>query len=329
MKKSLKSNQNTYSFLIWVAVLAILPLFTRSEYVQHLSVTALIWVFAAQGLNICLGYCGQMSLGQAGFYAIGGYVFALTMERLGFSWWLALLAAVVVTTIIGFLLGALSLRVRGSSFIIISILFSRLVHLILLNWTEMTNGQAGITGVALPVLFGNTIEGKIGIYYFVLAFIVVMQFLTTRLVRSKIGRAFIAVKQDESLATSLGISPYLFSLAAFTLSVAATALAGVLHASYAQMVSPEMTNFNQVMLYIIMMTVVGGRGTLWGPILGAFIFTFLPEYLRVAETLRMPIFGLLLIVLVLFIPDGLIPTFHKLLRRWKAKSAQKRVKEAV
>ena len=199
--------------------------------------------------------------------------------------------------------------------------------MVLLNWIEMTNGQAGITGVPAPVLFGRVLTGKVGLYYFVLIFVVLTQFLTGRLVDSKIGRAFIAVKQDESLATSLGISPYHFSLAAFSISVAVTALAGVLHASYAQMVSPEMAGFNNVMLYIIMMTVVGGRGTLWGPVLGAFIFTFLPEYLRVADTLRMPIFGVLLIVLVLFIPDGLIPTFYKALRRWQAR--QRTGKEAA
>lgn len=314
-------------FVCWTALLALLPLLSRSEYVQHLCVTALIYILTAQGLNIVLGYCGTMTLGQAGFYAIGGYVFAIAMTKAGLGWWTALLAAVAVTTVVGFLLGAISLRVRGSSFIIITILFSRIVHMVLLNWIEMTNGQAGITGVPAPVLFGRALTGKVSLYYFVLIFVALTQFLIGRLVDSKIGRAFIAVKQDESLATSLGISPYHFSLAAFSISVAVTALAGVLHASYAQMVSPEMAGFNNVMLYIIMMTVVGGRGTLWGPVLGAFIFTFLPEYLRVADTLRMPIFGVLLIVLVLFIPDGLIPTFYKALRRWQAR--QRTGKEAA
>lgn len=319
MKQANKFGKNEFYFLGWVAVLAILPLIITSEYNRHLCVVALIYVLMSQGLNICLGYCGTMTLGQAGFYAISGYVFSLTMEKAGFSWWGALVAAVIATTIVGYLLGALGLRARGSSFIIITILFSNLVHLVALNWTEMTNGQAGITNVALPKFLGNTLDDKVSLYYFVFAFVLVVQFFTSRLTNSKIGRAFIAVKQDESLATSLGISPYRYSLAAFTISVGVTALAGVLHASYAQLVSPEMSSFNNVMLYIIMMTVVGGRGTLWGPVLGAFIFTFLPEYLRIADDLRMPIFGMLLIVLVLFIPDGLLPTFYKLRRKLKAK----------
>ena len=327
MKANRRFGRKEISFLIWIAVLAVLPLVVQSEYNRHLSINALIFVLSAQGLNICLGYCGNMSLGQAGFYAIGGYVFALMMTGGGSSWWIAMLVAILVTTFIGFLLGAVGLRTRGSSFIIISILFSRIVHMVLLNWIEVTNGQAGITGVPAPSLFGHVLEDKVGLYYFILAFVIVVQFVTKRLVDSKIGRAFIAVKQDESLATSLGISPYLFSLAAFTLSVVTTSLAGGLHATYAGMVSPEMCSFNNIMLYIIMMTVVGGRGTLWGPVVGAFIFTFLPEYLRVADTLRMPIFGLLLIFLVLFIPDGLIPTFTKFYRR--ARSKEKKMKEVA
>ena len=159
-------------FVCWTALLALLPLLSRSEYVQHLCVTALIYILTAQGLNIVLGYCGTMTLGQAGFYAIGGYVFAIAMTKAGLGWWTALLAAVAVTTVVGFLLGAISLRVRGSSFIIITILFSRIVHMVLLNWIEMTNGQAGITGVPAPVLFGRVLTGKVGLYYFVLIFVV-------------------------------------------------------------------------------------------------------------------------------------------------------------
>ena len=166
-------------------------------------------------------------------------------------------------------------------------------------------------------LLGEPLTSKIAIYYYVLIFVIILQFFIERMISSKIGRAFLAVKQDESLAISLGISPYNYSIAAFTLGTAFSALAGCLQASFAQFVSPEMADFNNVMLYIIMMVVVGGRGTLWGPIAGAFIFTFLPEYLRFADMLRIPIFGMILILLVLFIPDGLVPTFRKFTRKNK------------
>lgn len=313
----------TITFLVWIAVLSLLPLLMQSDYDQHLCVTALIYILMAQGLNICLGYCGQMSLGQAGFYAISGYVFAICVQKSGIPWFGAVLIAIALTTVVGLLLGMISLRVRGSSFIIISILFARVVHMILLNWVEITNGQAGITALPGIPLFGTTLVSKTSIYYYVLFFVVVVQFLTGRLINSKIGRAFIAIKQDESLATSLGISSYHFSLTAFVISVAVTAFAGAIHASYAQMVSPEMASFNNIMLYIIMMTVIGGRGTLWGPVLGAFLFTFLPEYLRVADMLRMPIFGMILILLVLFMPEGLIPKFFAIVHKMQASKIRK------
>ncbi len=313
----MKMNKNSLIFFVCTAVLCIIPLIVSSDYSRHLCVNALIYVILAQGLNICLGYCGQLSLGQAGFYALGGYVFAILTTGLDFSWWGAAVIAVVITTLIGFLLSAISMRSRGGAFIIITILFASVVKIVTLNWTEVTNGQAGILSVPGMTFFGNQLTSKIEIYYYVLVFVIIMQFLTWRMVDSKIGRGFIAVGQDEILASSLGISPYHYSIAAFTIGAAFSAFAGCLHASFAQMVSPEMSDFNNVMLYLIMMVVVGGRGTLWGPVAGAFIFTFLPEYLRLADILRIPILGMILILLVLFIPEGIIPALTKLTRKIK------------
>lgn len=313
----MKMNKNSLIFFVCTAVLCIIPLIVSSDYSRHLCVNALIYVILAQGLNICLGYCGQLSLGQAGFYALGGYVFAILTTGLDFSWWDAAVIAVVITTLIGFLLSAISMRSRGGAFIIITILFASVVKIVTLNWTEVTNGQAGILSVPGMTFFGNQLTSKIEIYYYVLIFVIIMQFLTWRMVDSKIGRGFIAVGQDEILASSLGISPYHYSIAAFTIGAAFSAFAGCLHASFAQMVSPEMSDFNNVMLYLIMMVVVGGRGTLWGPVAGAFIFTFLPEYLRLADILRIPILGMILILLVLFIPEGIIPALTKLTRKIK------------
>lgn len=316
-KKKIKIKRSSLTFLGWTTVLCIIPFVLSSDYSRHLCINALIYIMLAQGLNICLGYCGQMSLGQAGFFAIGGYVFAILTTKLGFFWWGSTIIAVIMTALVGFLLAVIGMRARGSAFIVISILFARVVRLVALNWTDMTNGQAGILSIPRMAFFGNQLTSKLSIYYYVLIFVVIIQFLMERIIDSKIGRAFVAVKQADSLAASLGISPYHYSIAAFTIGAAVSAFAGCFHASFAQMVSPEMADFNNVMLYIIMMVVVGGRGTIWGPVVGAFLFTFLPEYLRFADMLRMPIFGLILIFLVLFVPDGFIPAFTKLTRKKK------------
>ena len=311
--------KKTWTFVLWAAVLCMLPLIASSDYSRPLCINALIYAMLAQGLNLCLGYCGQLSLGQAGFYAIGGYSFAILTTRCGFPWWETAAIAVTVTAAAGFLLAAISMRSRGSAFIVISILFAQAVGLVALNWTDVTNGQAGILGVPGLTFFGVPLTTKLEIYYEVLSAVLVMQFLTGRLVDARFGRAFSAIRHDETLADSLGIPSYRYSVAAFTLGAAVSAMAGCFQASFAHMVSPEMADFNNVMLYLIMMVVVGGRGTLWGPVLGAFIFTFLPEYLRFAEHLRITLFGTILVLLVLFVPDGLLPAFG----RWRKKSAER------
>ena len=134
----MKLKKNTLPFFIGTAVLCIIPLIVSSDYSRHLCINALIYIMLAQGLNICLGYCGQMSLGQAGFYAIGGYVFAILTTKLGLSWWGTTIVTVVVTALVGFLLAVITMRTRGSAFIIISILFAHFVKLVALNWTDMT-----------------------------------------------------------------------------------------------------------------------------------------------------------------------------------------------
>ena len=316
------------SFLAWTVVLILLPFALYNEYARHLAVMSLIYAIMSQGLNLVLGYTGSLSLGQAALYALGGYTSALCMQYLNFNFWPALLAAVLIVALIGLLVGAVSLRVRGAAFIIMTITFSSIIHLILLNWVDLTNGQMGIARIPGPSIFGFAIESKLAYYFFVLAFVIIVQFICGRLINSRTGRAFIAVKEDESLAASLGISPFHFSLLAFVIGSACTGLSGALYGSYIRFISPEMGSFNLVMLPLLMMTVLGGRGTLWGPVLGAFIFTVLPEYLRIAEQLRMPIFGFLLILMVLFIPNGLLPTFTSLIKKMRMKK-QKNIQEVA
>jgi branched-chain amino acid transport system permease protein len=314
------NKQYKISFIIWTLVLVILPFVINNAYLKHLAIMSLIFAIMAQGLNLILGYCGNLSLGQAALYAMGGYIYSLLAKNLGVNFWLALLAAVILVAFTGYLVGLISLRVRGSAFIVMTISFSSIIHLVLLNWVNLTNGQMGIANIPAPSMMGYVFDTKMGFYYFVLVFLVIIQLISGRIVRSKLGRAFVAVKDDELLASSVGISAYHYSLFAFVLGAAFTGLSGVLYASYSQFISPEMSNFNLVMLPLLMMTVLGGRQTIWGPVLGAFIFTVLPEYLRIIEDLRLPIFGFLLILMVLFLPDGLLPSFKKFYGRFKKTS---------
>ncbi|ATW24602.1 branched-chain amino acid ABC transporter permease [Candidatus Formimonas warabiya] len=319
------NKQYAIRFLAWTAVLLILPFVIKNPYLMHLAIMSIIFAIMAQGLNLILGYAGNLSLGQAALYAIGGYAFTLLVKNLSFNFWISVLLAIMITAFIGYLVGLISLRVRGAAFIIMTISFSSIVHLVLLNWVGLTNGQMGIANIPSPAIGGFVIDSKMSFYFLVLVFLIFVQFISGRLIHSKVGRAFIAVKDDELLASSVGISSYRYSLFAFVLGASCAGLSGSLYASYAQFISPEMSSFTLIMLPLLMMTVLGGRQTLWGPVLGAFIFTILPEYLRLAEDLRLPIFGFLLILMVLFIPDGLLPAFNRAFLKFSKNETVKEV----
>lgn len=314
------------SLAVGLVVLAVLPFATRSEYTLHLCLMALIYTIMAQAMNLVFGYTDNLSLGQAGIYSVGAYAVGILSVNYGWGFWSSMLAGIVVGGVLGLLIALVSLRHRGSAFIIMTTTFASIVRLLEMNMDSFTNGQKGIAGIPHPQIFGFAIDTKISYYYFVLLCIIVLQILMVMLIDSKFGRAFMAVKQDETLAMSLGINPYKFSILTFTIGSVLTSFAGCLYAGYAQFISPELSSFSGVMLTILMMCVLGGKGTLWGPCIGAFVCTLLPELLRVADDLRLPIYGLILILTVLFLPGGFVSVFTTLkekLFRGRKEAAEK------
>lgn len=299
--------------LVLVFLLAV-PFLVTSQYNMHLIVMAGIYTVMAEGLNLILGYAGDLSLGQHAFYGVGAYTTALLFTKLGMSFWVGVLAAIAVTSLLGLALGYLSLRVRGGAFIIMTMSFASIAYLVALNWTKVTNGQMGLASIAPPRLFGFVFGDQKSFYYLVLAFAAAAVFLVDRLVHSKIGRAWIAIRENEILASSLGIGSFRYSMIAFVIGAGLAGISGTLYAHYARFISPELIAFHQT-ITLLVMVVLGGKGTVYGPVVGAVIFTVLPEYLRVADELRLPIFGLLLILLVLFIPKGLLPAIQDVTAR--------------
>jgi branched-chain amino acid transport system permease protein len=152
------NKQYKISFIIWTLVLVILPFVINNAYLKHLAIMSLIFAIMAQGLNLILGYCGNLSLGQAALYAMGGYIYSLLAKNLGVNFWLALLAAVILVAFTGYLVGLISLRVRGSAFIVMTISFSSIIHLVLLNWVNLTNGQMGIANIPAPSMMGYVFD---------------------------------------------------------------------------------------------------------------------------------------------------------------------------
>ncbi len=307
---------NTFDRLKLPAILLFLlvvPFLVTSRYNMHLIVMAGIYAIMAIGLDIIMGYTGQLSLAQASFYGIGAYTSTLLALRLGLSFWVGLVAAVLVTLLTSLVVGYISLRARGTAFVIMSFSFQGIVHLVALNFVALTNGQMGLARIPSPSIAGFSFGSQKAFYYLVLAFVALTYYIAVRLTSSRIGRAWVSIRENELLAESLGVDPFRYSLFAFMIGSSMAGLSGSLYAHYASFISPETLSFG-VIITLLVMTVLGGKGTIVGPVIGAVIFTVIPEYLRIADDLRLPIFGVLLIVLALFMPKGLVPFVQGWLR---------------
>jgi branched-chain amino acid transport system permease protein len=314
----MKSRTSFIGYVIGIGVVALLPVVIRSEYDIHIFV--MVWIFSLLviGFNFRFGYIGQLSLGHGAFFAIGAYASALATLKWGVSFWIGLPFAALVAGVFGFVIGMIALRWRSHFFVIATICFNMIIYILILNWVSLTNGPVGIGSIPAPSLGGMAFSTKVHFYYLVFLFVLGALWFTKKVVSSPVGRAFAAIRENEPLAESVGISAYSFATLAFVISTAMAGMAGSFYAHYVTYISPEIDEFS-VMISILVMVVLGGKGTVLGPVIGAVIFTFLPEYLRFAKDLRLPIFGLILILGIVFLPRGII-TLPRLIRsRWSDK----------
>jgi ABC-type branched-subunit amino acid transport system ATPase component/ABC-type branched-subunit amino acid transport system permease subunit len=289
-----------------VALVA-LPFWLTNAYHLHVAIMAGIFTILALSLNLLLGYTGQLSLGHAAFFGIGAYTSALLALRLEWPFWVGLPAAALAAGLAGWAIGRLALKVRGAYFVLVTISFAGVISLVSVNWMELTNGPLGLPGVPAPSLAGVSFRTKSAYYYLVLVAAASAYLLCRRLVRSRLGRAFLALRENEPLAESVGIDPTRTLVLAAVVSAAMAGVAGSLYAHYTRFVSPEVFLFSYTVTMVIMV-VAGGKGTLAGPVVGAVLFTVLPEALReaVAWQWQMLAYGIVLVLLVFFLPRGIV-----------------------
>ena len=294
-------------FILAAAALT-LPLWLPSAYHLHVAIMAGIFAVLAMSLNLLLGYTGQLSLGHAAFFGIGAYTSALLTLKLEWSFWPALATAAALAGAAGFLIGRLALKLRGAYFVLVTISFAGVIALVSVNWIELTNGPLGLPGVPAPELGSWSLRTKTAYYYLVLASVGLSYLVCRRLVRSRIGRALVALRENEPLAESVGVDVTHYLVLATVVSAAMAGLGGVLYAHYTRFVSPEVFLFTYTVTMVIMV-VAGGKGTLAGPLVGAVLFTVLPEALRAATSWQwqMLAYGVLLVLLVFFLPRGIVP----------------------
>ena len=304
-----------------LAVAAVAPAWVWNPYHLHTLIMAGIFAVLALSLNLLLGYTGQLSLGHAAFFGIGAYATGLLTVKLEWSPWLGLLAAAALPAATGWVIGRLALKLRGAYFVLLTISFAGVVSLVSVNWMDLTNGPLGLPGVppveiGLPGLHPLSLRAKGAYYYLVLAAVLGCYLVCLALIRSRIGRALIALRENEALAESVGIDSTHYLVLAAVISAAMAGLAGGLYAHYTRFVSPEVFLFSYTVTMVIMV-VAGGKGTLAGPIVGAVIFTALPEVLRALTSWQwqMLLYGILLIAVLFFMPRGIVPTLFDRGRR--------------
>jgi branched-chain amino acid transport system permease protein len=311
---------------------ASIPLWGTSFYVLHLLITTTIFIIAAMSLNLLLGYTGQLSLGHVAFFGIGAYASALT--SLGFEVhltgdlavgigpkpvWLAMLTGILAAGLCGYALGKIAFRVRGAYFVIVSISFAEVVRLVAVNWVELTQGPMALNNIppltlGIPGVFELSFLRKPAYFWLVLTAAAVCYAVIRRLVHSQAGRAMVALRDNEALATSVGIDVTRYLVLASVVSASMAGLAGALYAHYVRIVDPDIFLFIYTVTMVIMV-VTGGKGTLTGPIAGGAIFGMLPELLRsfaIAPELQWVLFGALMILVVFVLPQGIVPAVRSL-----------------
>jgi branched-chain amino acid transport system permease protein len=317
---------------LWVIFLFSLPLWMANQYVLHILVVTGIFIIAAMSLNLLLGYAGQLSLGHVAFFGIGAYASALV--SLGFSVhvapgtllamgpkpvWIGMLAAILVSSACGWFIGRIAFKVRGAYFVIVSISFAEVVRLVAVNWVELTQGPMALNNIPpltlwLPGLGEHAFWKKPANYWLVLSIALASYVIIRRLVRSRAGRAMIALRENEPLATSVGIDVTRYLVLATVLSAAMAGAAGALYAHYIRIVDPDVFLFVYTVTMVIMV-VTGGKGTLAGPVVGGLIFGLLPETLRSAAIkpeAQWIVYGALMVLVLYFLPEGIVPA----VRRW-------------
>ena len=302
-------------YLLAALSVFVLPLIFNDTYWRTNLTICAINVLLALGLDFILGYTGQLNLGHSAFYGLGAYVSTLLIVKLGVPFWVAFVAGIGFAGLAGMFLSLFAVRLRGHYLAIASLGFAVIVYQILLNWISLTQGPLGIYGISPPpvvVIAGRVVadfRSLTAFFYLVSGFTFLVYLLLNQLVRSPVGETLTAIREDEISAASLGINCAAWKVFAFVVGSAVAGAAGCFYASFVGTLVPDAFYVTEA-FNVLAMVIVGGVGTLIGPVFGAIFLTLLPEVLRGVGDLRLVVYGAALTFVVLFMPGGLIQAAH-------------------
>jgi len=314
----MKSSARITALFIGIAAFAVLPVFLKS-YGVYLCTLFCVTLMATFGLNLTIGYAGQMSLGQAAFYGIGAYIAAISLKA-GVPFFVVLPLAAVACFAVGLALGFPALRVQHHYLAFATLGFNVLVFLMMRNEEKITGGTFGISGIPRPTLFGYSMDGVLPFFWFTLFFTVLLAAFLWWLLRSPWGRAFAALRDNPIRAESLGVNITAYTLFAFAIGAACAGIAGVFFAALVQFVEPAPFHFS-VSLLMLLAVIVGGSGKFFGPLLGTIVIVLLPEWLRFMQNWYLAAFGFAIVALMIWLPGGILSIPERLRLRRVARPA--------
>jgi branched-chain amino acid transport system permease protein len=287
--------------------------FLFSLYQTNIMITALIYVITGLGLNIVVGLAGLLDLGYVAFYAVGAYSYALLNYHFGLGFWTVLPIGAGMSLIFGILLGFPVLRLKGDYLAIVTLGFGEIIRLVLENWNEFSFGPSGIANIPRPGLFGIQMslhQATTYLYFVMILLVLATIFVVRRLQDSRIGRAWIALREDEVACQAMGIDKTWTKLSAFAMGATWAGMAGVVFAAKTTFINPASFTLWESII-ILCVVVLGGMGSVLGVIFGALTLILLPEYLRVFSEYRLLVFGAVLVVMMVFRPGGIVSPVRK------------------
>jgi branched-chain amino acid transport system permease protein len=304
-----------YIFYALGALLLILPIIGLSTYMMHILILVIMWSVIGMAWNLLGGYCGQVSFGHAAFFGVGAYTSGILYSRLGLSPWWGLPMSIIVVVLFAFILGLIVLRLRGPFFALATLASGEIMRVVSENWVDLTGGTVGI------LIKERTWVEKTWYYYIILLISVATYFSVKKVIESRLGYYFVAIREDQDAAESLGINTTLYKTLALCISAGLTGIAGSFYTNYMGYIDPHVAfGLHDISIITIMIVMVGGVATYLGPFVGALIMVFLAELIRSIPGLgaaHQTLFGILLIVIIIFLPNGIVGDFPRLKRLFR------------
>lgn len=301
----LQKNKNIL-FTVLASILVCLPYILNNQYLMTIVIKIGIYSIFALGLNILTGYTGLVSLGHAGFVAIGAYTSSICAVNYGYGFVLSTIIGMVIAGVIGVLLGLPSLRVTGTYLSIITLGFGEIIKMIAMNWNSVTNGTLGIKNIPKPSILGVSLTiSNHGIYYMTMMIVIFVSVFSIVLLKSKTGRALQAIRSDEMAALMMGIRITSYKILAFVISACICALGGSLYATLIGYIDPNTFNFD-VSTMILSIVILGGMGTVRGMFIGSILLIAFPEISRFLMEYRFVLYGIILVIMMRFRPQGIL-----------------------